>query len=123
MATVASPGLRTTRASQPVREGFDAREWGTLFRAGAFAAFGVIAFVPLQLAVLLIWPLPTDVLGWFARLQENAMAGLLDMDALMLVDYLLFALLFVALFVILRDASPSVALVMVTLELIAVTLY
>jgi hypothetical protein len=105
------------------RENLDTSRWSGLFRVGAFAAFGVIAFVPIQLAVLLIWPLPTTVAGWFARFGESAIGGLLDMDLLMVADYVFFALLFVALVVALRDASPSLAVLMVTLELLAVAVY
>lgn len=94
-----------------------------LLRTGAFAAFAVIAFVPIQLAVLFVWPLPTTVVGWFARFQESAIGGLLDMDLLMVADYVFFALLFVALFIALRTASPSLAVLMLMLELLAVAVY
>ena len=97
--------------------------WRGLFRAGALAAFGVIALVPIQLAAMLIWPIPTSALGWFARFQESAIGGLLDMDLLMIADYVFFAVLFVALFVLLRSASASLAVMMLTLELLAVSVY
>ncbi len=125
MTTLARPSTARAAATSDQRsdEGLDVSAWRGLLRTGAFAAFGVIAFVPIQLAVLIIWPLPTTVAGWFARFQESAIGGLLDMDLLMLADYVFFALLFVALFVVLRQTSPSLALTMVAVELLAVAVY
>ncbi len=101
MTTIATPSAAIPAAT-PVerrREGIEASDWTGLFRVAALAAFGAIAFVPIQLAVLLIWPLPTAVLGWFARFEENAIGGLLDMELLMVADYVFFALSLVPMWV------------------------
>jgi fumarate reductase subunit D len=107
----------------PTRDQSDESAWRTLYRAGGLAALGVVALVPIQMVVFVVWPPPTTVLGWFSRFQDNGLIGLLDMDLLMLADYILFALLFLALFVTLRRTSASIAAIAVTLELVAIATY
>jgi hypothetical protein len=63
------------------------------------------------------------VTGWFSLFQANPFVGLLDMDLLLIVDYLLMGLLFLALWAALRRASPSLMAIALTLELIGVATY
>jgi hypothetical protein len=98
-------------------------EWDSLYRVGGWAALAVLALVPIQMVVFFVWPPPTSVIGWFELLQTNALVGLLDMDLLMIVDYGLLALFFLALYVALRRTSPSFAAIALTAELLAVAAY
>lgn len=97
--------------------------WKPLYRVGAAAAVAVLVLVPLQIAVYVAWPLPTTVSDWFALFQAHGLIGLVDMDLLLIVDNVLLALMFVALYVALREASPSLMSIAVALELVAVTTY
>ncbi len=97
--------------------------WTPLYRVGAWGALAVLAFMPVQMVVFLVWPLPDTVPGWFARFQENPLVGLLSMDLLLAVDYILLGLVFLALYVALRRASQSLMAVALTLELVAVAVY
>src|SRR5271165_4733720 len=67
----------------------DAHEWRGIFRIGAIAAIIVVLFIPIQGTIFAIWPLPKTVPGWFELFQKNKFIGLLDMDLLLIVDYIL----------------------------------
>ena len=82
-------------------------EWRNLRRSGAVAALCTAALIPIQIAVLLLWPPPTSVTDWFSLFHSNPLLGLVDMDLLMIVDVVLLIPILLALFVALRRSSPS----------------
>jgi len=98
-------------------------EWSTLYRVGGISALAVLALVPIQMVVFVVWPPPTAVSDWFALFQSNALVGLLDMDLLLMVDFVLLGLFFLALYPALRRTSPSLMAVALTAELVAVATY
>ena len=125
MTTLTAQDAILTGRAESIRAGdrTTPSEWGSLYRVGGWAALAVLALVPIQMVVFFIWPPPTTVIGWFELLQTNAVIGLLDMDLLMIVDYGLLVLFFLALYVALRRTSPSFAAIAVTAELLAVAAY
>jgi hypothetical protein len=97
--------------------------WNPLYRIGAVAALIVLVFMPVQMAVYIIWPPPDTTMGWFTLFQNNALVGLLDMDLLLIIDYLLLGLAFLALYVALKRVNPSFAAIALMAEMIAVASY
>jgi hypothetical protein len=83
----------------------------------------MLALVPIQLVVFAVFPPPDSVSGWYELFGRNRLVALVDLDALLLVDYLLAGLVFVALWVTLRPSAPAAANTMLVLELIAITTY
>jgi len=73
--------------------------------------------------VFFVWPPPSTVTGWFTLFQDNAFVGLLDMDLLLIVDYALMGMVFLALWAALKRASQSFMTIALTLELIGVATY
>jgi hypothetical protein len=63
------------------------------------------------------------VIGWFALFQDNALVGLLDMDLLLIVDYLLLIGVFSALWASLRRANESLMAIALILQLVATATY
>lgn len=80
--------------------------WSPLFKAGSLSAAAVIAFIPLQTVIYAVWPPPTTVTGWFDLFAQSALIGLLDMDLLLLVDYLLIGVVVLALYMLMRRVAP-----------------
>jgi len=97
--------------------------WKSLYKAGGVAALAVLLFIPIQMIVFFVWPPPSTVLGWFTLFQDNAFVGLLDLDLLLIVDYALMGITFLALWAALRRASQSVMAIALTPELVGVTTY
>jgi hypothetical protein len=97
--------------------------WRTLYRAAGVAALATAVLVPIQLAVFMAYPFPETVTGWFRLLQDNPLAGLVDLDLLLVVDNVLLVVIALALYVALRPTSPSVTTMATGLWLLAVVLF
>lgn len=97
--------------------------WHTLHRIGGVTALAVLVFIPIQMVVFFLWPPPSSVIGWFTLFQDNALVGLLDMDLLLIVDYLLLIGVFSALWASLRRANESLMAIALTLQLVATAAY
>src|SRR5690242_18873022 len=92
----------------PARDG-----WSGLFRLAAAAALASAVLVPIQVTVFIAWPPPLDGSAgdWFALLRDNRVAGMIDLDVLLVVDNVLLMPILLALFVILRRVRESMMLV------------
>ncbi len=82
-------------------------EWSLLYKAGAAGALLTMVFIPIQILVFFLYPLPDTVTGWFSLFQNNRLAGLLDLDLLLVADQVLGMLVFLALYVALRRLNQS----------------
>lgn len=106
---------------------FDASQstspWRTLYRAAGVAALITVVLVPVQLAVFVAYPFPETVTGWFQLLQDNRLAGLVDLDLLLVVDNVLLVVIALALYVALRPVSPSVTTMAMGLWLLAIAMF
>jgi len=75
------------------------------------------------MTVFFIWLPPSSVIGWFTLFQDNALVGLLDMDLLLIVDYLLLIGVFSALWASLRRANESLMAIALILQVVATATY
>lgn len=100
----------------------DAR-WRPLLRLGAGAAVFVVIMIPIQALVFVLSPPPRTVLEYFDLFQRNPLLGLLDLDLLLTIDYLAMIPFYLALFVVLRQASATSASVALVVGLFSVALF
>jgi hypothetical protein len=100
-----------------------ADSWSPLYRAAGLAALITAVLVPVQLAVFRAYPFPDTVGGWFQLLQDNPVAGLVNLDLLLVVDNVLLVVIALALYVALRPTSPSVATMATGLWLLAIAMF
>lgn len=108
--------------SKPVHDTLD-DQWKGLYKTGAIAALAMIVIFPVQMIVFFIWPPPATVAGWFELFQKSPVIGLIDMDLLLIVDYILLGLIFLSFYAALHKAKRSLALTAAILELMAITGY
>src|SRR5919198_608714 len=73
--------------------------WVGLYRTAGVAAFTIVALVPIQAAIFLLWPPPNTVVEYFSTFQRNALLGLLDLDLLLIIDQLLLVPVLLGLYV------------------------
>jgi hypothetical protein len=106
-------------AIRPVEAG---SSWRTLYRAAGAAALITAALIPIQIAVFLAYPYPDTVAGWFALLRDNPLAGLVNLDLLLVVDNVLLVIIALAVYVALRRTSPSVTTMATGLWLLAIVM-
>jgi hypothetical protein len=97
--------------------------WRPLVRWGAVAAIVVLVMIPLQATVFLLSPPPTTAVDYFALFQANPLLGLLDLDLLLTLDYVVMIPFYLALFVLLGRREASLALLALTLGLFSLALF
>jgi hypothetical protein len=97
--------------------------WTTVGRIAGWAAVAMLALVPLQLLAYVLSPPPTTVVGWFELFERDRLIALVDLDLLLLVDYVLAGFVFLGLWVAMRRAQPQAMAVMLGLELLAIAAY
>ncbi|WP_188742761.1 DUF4386 family protein [Agromyces bauzanensis] len=105
------------RTMEPVGTG-----WRGLVRLGAAAAVFVVVMIPLQAAVFILSPPPSTVEGFFALFQDNPLLGLLDLDLLLTLDYLVMIPFYLALYVVVRRVAPAWGLLALVFGLFSVVL-
>jgi hypothetical protein len=101
----------------------EAGSWSALYRTAGVAALITAVLVPVQLAVFMAYPFPDTVAGWFQLLQDNPLAGLVNLDLLLVVDNVLLVVIALALYVALRPTSPSVTTMATGLWLLAIAMF
>ena len=113
----------SNQASHVVNADYEDSRWNSLYKIGGAAAIAVLLFIPIQMVIFLVWPPPNAVLEWFRLFQDNAIVGLLDLDLLLIVDYALMGVTFIALWAALRRASQSLMAIALISEIVGVTTY
>jgi hypothetical protein len=109
--------------AQPVADPQEAgSSWRTLYRAAGAAALITAVLIPIQIAVFVAYPYPDTVAGWFQLLRDNPLAGLIDLDLLLVADNILLVVIALAVYVALRPADPSLTTMAAGLWLLAIVL-
>lgn len=96
--------------------------WTSLYNLGGISALLMVLIIIIQLIVFMSAPQPFDgtALDWFMLFQKNMLIGLIDFELLMIVYMILFIPLALALFIPLRQVSPSWTTLYLALSLIGV---
>lgn len=99
--------------------------WKALYRTGAAAALGSAVLIPIQVTVFLVWPPPLDgtVADWFTLLHDHRLAGLVDLDLLLVADNVLLIPILLALSVALWRARPSAVLIAAAMGFAGAAMY
>ena len=99
--------------------------WTGLYHTAGVAAVITAMAIVLGVVAFLVWPplATASVADWFARFQESWLRGMLDLDLLMLVSNVAAIPIWVAGFVALRRASPSLMALAAPLGLVAAATY
>ena len=98
-------------------------QWRGLYQTGAWAAIAVLVLMPVQMAVFIAYPIPNTVADWFALFQQHALIGLLDMDLLLIVDYVFIAVVVLAVCAALHLVSRSLTTLALLFELLGLAAY
>src|SRR2546430_2070823 len=107
-------------SAEPARE-----RWRGLYRVAAAASLVSALFIPIQIAVFLACPPPLDgkAVDWFDLLRNRRLAGLVDLDLLLVADNVLLIPIFLALYVVLHRAHESAMGIAVVLGFVAILMY
>jgi hypothetical protein len=105
---------------QTSKAGTDALRWMGLYRFGGIAALLIAVCLVGEIVVFAVFPRPETVLEHFVRFQENWLVGLLTLDLLGMVSYLLFIPTILALYVALRRSGEAVMAVATALFFVGI---
>lgn len=101
----------------------DLRPWHTMLRLGSIGAWIVVCLIPIQAGVFMLNPPPDTVREYFDVFQTKPILGLLDLDLLLIVDYLMMVPLYLAVFLVVRRRAPSAAVLGLVASIMSVTLF
>jgi len=102
---------------------FKPEDWNKLCRLGGILALIVVAIIPVQIVIYGLWPPPKEVLGFFELFKKNWFLGLLSLDLLYLVNNILLAFVYLALFAALRKTKAYPMFIALVLGFIGIAVY
>ena len=88
-----------------------------------FLSIVLFAIIPFQTAIFFISPPPTTVIQYFELFQKNIFLGFLDLDLSLTVDNILFVLVYVGLYLLLKERNRVLATIGLVFAIVSVTLY
>lgn len=97
--------------------------WKGLYRVGGVGALIAAFLFLLEIIVFIIWPQPSNVVGYFALFQSNKLIGLLDFYLLEIPAYILFLPIFMAIYAAIRKSSESYMILAVILAIIGISVF
>ena len=83
----------------------------------------LFAIIPFQAAVFFISPPPTTAIQYFALFQKNQFLGFLDLDLSLTVDNLLFILVYIGLYFLLKESNRVIVTIGLVFAIVSITLY
>jgi hypothetical protein len=94
-----------------------------LFLIARFSSLAMLTLIPVQIAIYVLFPPPDTVVGIFDLFAKTPLLGLLSLDLLYLVNNLILAVLYLALWVSLFKENPSVASLALMFGVLGVACY
>ena len=95
----------------------------SLYRLGGAAALVVVVLMLGVVIGFTVYPQPSTVSDWFELFQSNKVIGLLDFWGLEVLMYVMFALVFLALYVALRETDRGRMAIAITFSLLGVGIF
>lgn len=92
-------------------------------RTLGFLCIALFAIIPFQAAVFFISPPPGTAVEYFKLFQQNVFLGFLDLDLSLTVDNLLFLLVYIGLYFLLKESNRLIVTIGLIVSIISVTLY
>jgi hypothetical protein len=95
----------------------------SLYRLGGVAALIVAFLTVAEIVAFAFFPQPSTISAWFILFQANPIIGLLDFWGLEVPMYAMFAVVFLALYVVLRKVNKSAMAIAFTLALLGIAIF
>lgn len=103
--------------------GAENTDWRLIYGAAVIAAFGSIAFMPVQTAFFIIWPLPTDVEAWFVIFAQNPIRGMISLDLLFMLQIIFVTLIYLGLAVAMWLENKALILLAMAFGFMGLAMY
>lgn len=116
-----------SQESHGIEDSVQRDPWYSLYKIGGAAALvaGILCRrnIAAEMGILNIQPAPVTMEEWFDLLGHNRFLGLIYLNALDIINYLLIGLMFLALFTVLKKMSKSWMTVVLAFALAGSTVY
>ncbi len=109
--------------SQMTESGIADSRWQGLYKLGGVTALMIAILLLGEIAVYAILPRPSTAIEYFALFRDNWLAGLLYLDLLGMISYLLFVPMILSLYMALRRTSESVMIVATALFFVGIAAF
>ena len=122
---MAQTAMATSRVGVVQRDSSTAASpWRLLFRVAGIGALLTTVLMPLQIVAFIVWPPPTgSIAEWFGLFQESPFIALVSFDLVILLEEALLIPIALALYVILRRSSESLALMAAGMWFVSIALF
>ncbi len=97
--------------------------WKGLYRIGGTAALIIAVLLVCEIIIFTVWPQPSTVIGYFTLFRGNWLVGLLDLDLLGMVGYVLFVPVILAIYVALRRVNEAFMAIATALFFVGISVY
>jgi hypothetical protein len=97
--------------------------WKNLYKVGGVAALIIAVLLVCEIIVFAVWPQPSTVIGYFTLFRSNWLVGLLDLDLLGMVAYVLFVPVILAFYVALRRANEAFMAIATALFFVGISVF
>lgn len=95
-----------------------------LFQVAGIGALATAILIPLQIVAFIVWPLPDGgVVEWFELFQASPFIGLVSFDLVILIEEILLIPIVLGLYVVLRRANDSLAVMAVGAWFVSISLF
>jgi len=95
----------------------------SLYKLGGIAAIIVTALTLAEVVGFIFYPQPSTISGWFMLFQSNWAIGLMDFWGLEVLMYIMFILVFLALYAALRKTNEGLLLIALTFALLGIGIF
>jgi hypothetical protein len=95
----------------------------SLYKLGGAAALIVVVLAVGEVIALTFYPQPSTVSGWFMLFQSNRIVGLLDFWGLEVPMFVMFAMVFLAFYVVLRKGNEGHMAIAMSLAILGIGIF
>jgi hypothetical protein len=97
--------------------------WKSIYKTGGIAALIVAALTLGEIIFFIFYPPPETIIEWFNLFQNNALIGLLDFWGLEIPMYLMFILVFLALYALLEENNHGLMSIVLILVIVGSAIF
>jgi hypothetical protein len=97
--------------------------WKGLYLSVSISSIVMFMLIIVQIIVYSLWSPPADAQGMYRLMRENWLLGILSMDFLYLIDCVLLAIIYLGVYMAVREWGESSMLIATTLGLLGIAAY
>lgn len=99
------------------------KDWRILLRISSIAALLMVILIPIQVIIFSVSLPPETIEGWFELFRKSWLLGLIHLDLIYIIDNVLVAIIYLALYVILKKRNESLMAIAMLLGFLGIAAY